>query len=145
MAETIDKPAATEDDLIFMDMLLLGWGAWALNEPGPSGPVAAGRLLRIASILDAEYTMKLTDDEFTAVDKKIAVLEPRRYQEIVNLEYRSYWHGRRLLLTQEQKWARLRLGYTAYGNRLKHAKGSMFDAVKGFLARQIDLWRARPR
>jgi hypothetical protein len=137
------------DDLVFMDLLLAGWAQWASNDHGPSKPSAAGQVLRIASIRDGEYTLQLTDDKFTATEKRINCLAPRLVQ-IVHLEYRSYWDilrppARRWLLTQEGKWRRLGLGYTAYGDRLASAKKSLFKPVSAFLRSEIETWRSRPK
>lgn len=144
MATDLSSQRVDSDDLEFIDRALVGWARWASDESGPNKPSEAGRVLSIAFVREGEYTLRLTDDEFTMLDSHIAVLNDR-LRQIVELEYRNYWRGRRHLMTQEEKWRRLGLHYIAYGARLDQAKESIFRLVEKLLDHYLDLWRKRKK
>jgi hypothetical protein len=118
-----------DTDYTAMDSLLKGWARWAAQERGPQQPTAAGVVLQIASERDADYRVRVSDDEFTLIDSRVAQL-PRRLREITELEYRGLWRGRHFSLSQEEKWRRLGVGHTAYGKRRAQAQRTLFHALK---------------
>lgn len=134
------KMDADGAETMYVDLILEGWAKWARNEMGPSKPIPAGDILRVISVLEGRYELRMTDDEFTLVDGRVAIL-PDRLKEIVELEYRGYWHGRRHLLTQEAKWGLVGLRRTPYKDRLRGAHWALFTA----LMPHIELWLKRHR
>lgn len=126
--EPISDPM-DDTDYEFMDSLLEGWAKWAAPGAGPQPPTAAGVVLRIASVRDGEYQLRISDDEFTLVDSRIAILITR-LRQIVELEYRGLWNHRYWLLTQENKWRRIGIGRKAYVKRLAQAQRTLFTSLK---------------
>lgn len=132
------KLETTHVETSYVDLVLEGWAKWSRDDGGPPRPAPAGELLRIASIREGRYELTLAHDEFCMVDKCIALLV-ERLREIVELEYRGMWLGRRHLLSQEQKWQRIGLRRTPYKERLSAAQWTIYDR----LMPHVDVWRIR--
>lgn len=112
----------------YTDILLEGWARWASYERGPNGATPAGVVLRIPSVREGRYELRISDDEFTMVDARVAVLA-ERLREIVDLEYRGYWRGRHWTLTQEEKWNRIGLRRLPYRERLTAAQWTLYTLL----------------
>jgi hypothetical protein len=142
LSKVVIGDAGTET--LYVDMLLEGWARWARDEYGPAKPTPAGNVLHVISVLEGRYELRMTDDEFTLVDGRVAVL-PGRLREIVELEYRGYWHGRRMLLSQEQKWHIIGLRRTPYKDRLRGAQWSLFSTLMPAIEQWLQHHQARKR
>jgi hypothetical protein len=126
----VKRVEPTDDtDYSAMDALLKGWARWAAPERGPQPPTAAGIVLQIASVRDGDYAVRVSDDEFTLIDSRVATLE-QRHRLIIELEYRGLWRGRHWSLSQEEKWRRLGVGHTTYGKRRTEAQRALFQSLK---------------
>lgn len=134
----LEKHETTHVETMYVDLVLEGWAKWAREEEGPAKPTAAGILLRIPFEREGRYELQLNVDEFVMVDARIPIL-PYRLREIVELEYRGLWNGRRHLLTQEQKWDRIGLRRTPYKQRLFAAQWTLHTV----LLPHIEQWRLR--
>lgn len=135
----LEKLNAERSELHFLDLTLQGWHQWASEgRPGPRPPAEAGKLLGIAVETEGRYNLQLPADYYVFVETRIKVLPPR-YGEIVDLEYLGVWRRRRYLLSQEEKWSRLNLKRTAYGNQLDAALNMLY----GLLMPSIDEWKSR--
>jgi hypothetical protein len=122
----------------YVDLILVGHARWANSWRGPAQPIPAGNLMGVVSVLEGRYEVRLSDDEFTLVDSKIAILADR-LKEIIDLEYRGLWKGRRWLLSQEEKWNKSGLKRTGYVQRLGGAQW----ALHHLLLPNILAWRER--
>lgn len=140
-AREYELPAADfQSETKYTDLLLVGWAKWASPERGPQPPTPAGTVLRIPSVRDPEYELRISDDEFVFVDSRIAILIAR-FRQIVDLEYRGLWRGRYWLMTQEDKWGKLGIRRTAYSDRLAEAQRTLYKMLKP----HVDQWRARAK
>jgi hypothetical protein len=126
------------DETKYVDLVLEGWAKWVNSWRGPSQPVPAGNVMGVVSVIEGKYELRLSDDEFTLTDSKIAVLASR-LRQIVELEYRGLWNNRRYLLSQEEKWRRLGLKRTEYSQRLGGAQWALHQ----LLLPHIEIWRER--
>lgn len=122
----------------YVDILLEGWAKWARGERGPVPPTPAGIVLRIPFEREPRYELRISDDEFTLVDARVAQIADR-LRQIVELEYRGFFRGRRHLLSQEEKWHRLGLKRIAYRQRLHAAQWTLYSN----LLPDVDKWRQR--
>lgn len=134
MAITKDylEPTDTQDasETKFVDQLLEGWAKWAKNTGIDLRPTCAGDLWQIQAMIDAgTYVMRLTEDAFTLVDRRIAKL-PGRLRGIVFIEYMASGNS-------EEKSRRLGLNRLAYRQRLHAAQWTLFAS----LLPEIDSWR----
>lgn len=129
------EPTETQDasETKFIDQLLEGWAKWARNSGIDQRPTCAGDLWQIQAIIEAgTYVMQITDDGFTLVDQRIAML-PHRLRGIVFIEYMGAG-------TSEHKAGRLGLNRLAYRQRLHAAQWALFAS----LLPEIDGWRQKP-
>lgn len=123
-----ERSSSSEINLI--DVLCVGWGAWARNDGIDLRPTPAGDLWKIQAVIDArDYVLKLSDDEFLIVDKRIALL-PRRLRNVVFVEYTSN-------AANEEKPRLLGLRRPLYRERLRAAQWCLFTDLKGFIDKLI--------
>lgn len=131
-------------ETLYVDLVLEGWAKWARSDYGPPQPTPAGTVLRVVTVLEGRYELRLSDDEFTLVDGRVAVL-PFRLREIVELEYRGFYGGRRYLLSQEQKWSKIGLRRTPYKDRLRGAQWALFAALMPHVEHWLKRHQSRKR
>ncbi len=141
MAVRLDYLENSNDvEITFLDKVLEGWANWTKEgRPGPQREQQTGVLLAIPSILEGEYYIRLSDDDFVHLEQCIKAL-PDRFYEIVELEYRCYWDGIiRPGLSQEQKWRFLGGKRSPYRDRLRAAQSMLY----GLMMPEIEHWRER--
>jgi hypothetical protein len=134
----LEKKQEHGEETHYVDLVLLGHAYWVSGERGPQQPVSAGNLLGVVTIREGKYYLRLSDDEFTLVDSKIAVLADR-LREIIDLEYQNLWRGRYWSISQEGKWDKTGLKRTAYCQRLNAAQWALHQ----LLLPNIAAWRER--
>lgn len=128
------EPTDTQDasETKFIDQLLEGWAKWARNTGIDQRPTSAGDLWQIQAIIEARtHVLQITDDGFTLVDQRIAML-PGRLRGVVFIEYMDSG-------TSEHKARRLGLNRLSYRQRLHAAQWTLFAS----LLPEIDNWRQR--
>lgn len=127
------EPTETQDasETQFIDRLLEGWARWVSTNGVNLQPTPVGFLWRIPNLIIIGHELVLSDDGFTLIDQRIAIL-PGRLRGIVFIEYRSQG-------TSEQKAKRIGLNRLGYRQRLHAAQWTLFAS----LGPAVDLWRQK--
>lgn len=134
----LERLEETGEETKYVDLVLEGHAKWVSSWRGPSQPIPAGDIMGVISVREGKYELRLSDDEFTLVDSKIAILASR-LKQIVELEYRGMWENRRWLLSQEEKWRKVGLKRTAYNQRLGGAQWALHQLLLPYIV----IWRQR--
>jgi hypothetical protein len=106
--------------------VLEGWGAWADDDGTRQKPAEAFRVLKIATEIEAQCGIVLTEQGFLNIDKAIRHLSPE-LRAIADIEYR-FTRGEGL--SHEKKAAMVGLKRTAYRDRVAQVQRILLSVLR---------------
>jgi DNA-directed RNA polymerase specialized sigma24 family protein len=114
-------------EVSFMDHAVESWVWWSYGV-GPQEPISFARLVKMKSESVSGHLLKLTEEQYMALDSAIAKL-PKRMQRVIEIEYREGGTG-------EQKAHRLGLTRREFRGRVE----AMLSTLYGELLPDIQFW-----